>query len=208
MIQDSMIMTVWIGLLSIPTIVYFCFKRLKNDNVRLKIFLYSAAFSTFNIFLYCFSITWRGVMMDVLVLLSFYFTYSLIVYYVFLIPNIIIQRILTIPVLLPIVVGYFLSVPPGWLALAWTVSEYAPKKEIELNDQLTYREYWIDEVGTRITIFKTVSFLPLLERTLMDKTLSLDEPQMKLRNLKSDNSKLGIEIYSNNTLRFDTLINR
>lgn len=147
-------------------------------------------------------------MMDVLVLLSFYFTYSLIVYYVFLIPNIIIQRILTIPVLLPIVVGYFLSVPPGWLALAWTVSEYAPKKEIELNDQLTYREYWIDEVGTRITIFKTVSFLPLLERTLMDKTLSLDEPQMKLRNLKSDNSKLGIEIYSNNTLRFDTLINR
>ncbi|MEM9832484.1 MAG: hypothetical protein AAF944_17760 [Bacteroidota bacterium] len=149
--------------------------------------------------------------MDTLVFLFIYFTYCLIVYYVFLIPNIIVQRLLIIPALLPIVVGYFFSTF-GFLALGWIVAEYAPDKEIRLSDQLFYREYpqgtAIHGGGTRIVVFESIPFLPFLESTALTKDINLEDLDIKLNELESTDDRLNIEVYSNNTLYFDTLVIR
>lgn len=102
------------------------------------------------------------------------------------------------------------------IGLAGTVDEFKPVKECKLNESMLYREYYYGNVGSvggkKIVIFESIPLLPFLERTLMVKYLSIYNEERSENitvNIREESSnRLGVEIYSNAEIQFDTLIYR
>lgn len=201
------------SLLCIPILAGALYQQYKNSpKYKILILSLSVYLIIYFIFIF-FSISFFGDFADLIMLCLLYFTYSNFIFRVFKFRKKIISIPLFIISLLPIAIGYLASTI-GMLGLMFTIDEYLIIENSQLSNKIYYRKYRFgnattDDGGYNFEILKTYNYFPiekLIAKIKMDGSdYSIDSLKVKF-NENGNNYK--IQIFSNDSIQIDTLINK
>ena len=202
-----------ISLLGFPILGFLLFVKYKKSKIYLKLFWILIAILSIYYTLRIFGISIIGDMPDFIMLSLTYFAYSVLVFWILLIP----KKIIKIPVfivgLLPILFGYILSTI-GTLGLMMILAELETTNVKTLEDNFEYREYGFGNAttasgGKEFDFYKKHKFSPFEKKIA---NIKMDYRTYELANLNikfsETNDNYRIIIKSKETTQIDTLIKR